>query len=219
MSGARIGARNATFTATASCGLCGKASIEAVRCLAERVPDSGATVSPGMLRTLNDQLRAQQAVFERTGGLHAAGLFDFGGKLLSLREDVGRHNAVDKLIGAEVLASRLPLSDRIMMVSGRVSFEILQKAAVARLPLLCAVSAPTSLAVDLARELNITLVGFMRGANMNVYSRPTARSALTAASHPSIRDAVIEASSAVPALKNPESLKNSFFIGINQFVN
>jgi FdhD protein len=117
-------------------------------------------------------MKAGQRVFAETGGLHAAALFSDVGELLSLREDIGRHNAVDKLIGAEVLGGRIPLSDRIMMISGRASYEILQKAAVARLPIVCAVSAPSSLAVQIAMDLNITLIGFLRGETMNIYSAP-----------------------------------------------
>ncbi len=158
------------FTANSSCGLCGKASIEAVRCLAPPLPDSDFRVSVGIIHTLNERLRAAQRVFAQTGGLHAAGLFDGQGTLLALREDVGRHNAVDKLIGAELLAERVPLAERLLMVSGRTSFEIMQKAAVARVPIVCAVSAPSSLAVQLASDLRMTLIGFLRGDTMNVYA-------------------------------------------------
>lgn len=157
------------FTATSSCGLCGKASIESVRLHAAPLDSRCFQVPAAVIRSLPDRLRAAQRTFEKTGGLHAAGLFDGEGALLSVREDVGRHNAVDKLIGAELLADRVPLGERIMMVSGRTSFEIVQKAAVARVPVLCAVSAPSSLAVQLARDLNMTLIGFLRGENMNVY--------------------------------------------------
>jgi FdhD protein len=158
------------FTATSSCGLCGKASIEAVKCLAPPLPASDFRVPIGVFRAFDAQLRAAQRIFARTGGLHAAGLFDGAGTLLALREDIGRHNAVDKLIGGELLAERLPLAERILMVSGRTSFEIMQKAAVARIPVLCAVSAPSSLAVQLAQDLNMTLIGFLRGDTMNIYA-------------------------------------------------
>jgi FdhD protein len=158
------------FLATSACGVCGKASLEAARCTAAPLPDMEFRVPVATFSRLNAQMRAAQKGFERTGGLHAAGLFDITGTLRALREDVGRHNAVDKLIGAEFMAGRTPLSERLLFVSGRASFEILQKAAVARIPIVCAVSAPSSLAVQLARDLNITLIGFLRGDTMNVYS-------------------------------------------------
>ena len=160
------------FTSTSSCGLCGKARIEAVACLSPPLPASGFKVSPDLLCSLPELMRSAQQAFDRTGGLHAAGLFDSTGRLLVLREDVGRHNAVDKVVGNELLKERLPLSDRILMVSGRASFEIMQKAAVSRTPVVCAVSAPSSLAVQLARDLNITLVGFLREDRMNIYAAP-----------------------------------------------
>ena len=158
------------FFSGTSCGLCGKSSIDAVRLQVDPVPDDGARFSPETLLALPDRLRAGQAVFDETGGLHAAGLFDAGGELVCLREDVGRHNAVDKVIGWALLRGRLPLAGHALMVSGRSSFEIIQKAAVARLPLVAAVSAPSSLAVDLARECRMTLVGFLRGDTFNVYA-------------------------------------------------
>ncbi len=155
---------------SSACGVCGKASLDAAQCLAAPLIDDGFTTSPFIISSLNDQLRARQQTFDRTGGLHAAGLYDAQGKLLSAREDVGRHNALDKLIGGEVLSNRVPLDRHLLLVSGRASFEILQKAAVARIPVVCAVSAPSSLAVQLARDLNITLIGFLRGDTFNVYS-------------------------------------------------
>jgi FdhD protein len=161
-----------SFASTSSCGLCGKMDIASIRCLAPPLPESPFIVSARTVYGFSETMRRAQQVFAATGGLHAAALFDAGGELLSLREDIGRHNAVDKLIGAELLAGRVPLSERVMMISGRASYEILQKAAVARIPILCAVSAPSSLAVQTARDLNITLVGFLRGDTMNVYSAP-----------------------------------------------
>jgi FdhD protein len=157
---------------SSSCGLCGKASLDAVR-TATRLPiaaGGGPRVTPGVLAALPGRLRAGQAVFDRTGGLHAAGLFSAEGELLDLREDVGRHNAVDKLVGRALREGLLPLDGRILMVSGRASFELAQKAVMAGIPVLAAVSAPSSLAVDLARESGLTLVGFLRGDSMNVYA-------------------------------------------------
>jgi len=129
-------------------------------------------VARSTILSLPDALRAGQRVFEQTGGLHAAGLFDANGKLLGVREDVGRHNAVDKLAGQALLAGDTPLADRVLLVSGRVSFEIVQKAAAMGVPVLCAVSAPSSLAVDAAGELGMTVVGFVRGSGFNVYTHP-----------------------------------------------
>jgi len=157
---------------TSSCGLCGTASIEAVR---KRVPDVShdpLTVRPELLATLPERLRGAQRVFDRTGGLHAAALFDADGDLLCVREDVGRHNAVDKLIGWAASDRRLPLGGHVVMVSGRIAFEIAQKALVAGVPMLAAVSAPSSLAVALAESAGMTLVGFLRGSSMNVYTHP-----------------------------------------------
>lgn len=157
---------------TSSCGLCGKASLDAVR-TTTRFPIADTPplrVTPELLSTLPDRLRASQQVFDRTGGLHAAALFSETGELLDVREDVGRHNAVDKLVGRALTDGRLPLSRTILLVSGRASFELAQKAVMAGIPFLAAVSAPSSLAVDLATETGLTLVGFLRGKNMNVYA-------------------------------------------------
>lgn len=159
------------FFTTSSCGLCGKASIDAVRTRSRfDVHDDALKVSPTLLASLPAKLRAAQQVFEKTGGLHAAGLFDTNGELLTLREDVGRHNAVDKVVGWALREGKLPLRETILLVSGRASFELVQKAAMAGLPMLCAVSAPSSLAVDLANESGITLVGFLRDPSMVVYT-------------------------------------------------
>ncbi|GGV77271.1 sulfurtransferase FdhD [Streptomyces thermoviolaceus subsp. thermoviolaceus] len=157
---------------TSSCGLCGKASLDAVRTTARwPIADTPQLrVDPGLLARLPDRLRAAQRVFDRTGGLHAAALFGEDGELLDIREDVGRHNAVDKLIGRALQNGRLPLSRTILLVSGRASFELAQKAVMAGIPMLAAVSAPSSLAVDLAAETGLTLVGFLRGNSMNVYT-------------------------------------------------
>jgi FdhD protein len=159
------------FYTTSSCGVCGKASIEAIHVRGIRpVADDGLVVEGEIFSRLADRLRGAQAIFEKTGGLHAAALFDAGGTLLALREDVGRHNAVDKVIGHAFLGGMLPLHRHLMMVSGRASFEIMQKAAAAGLPLVAAVSAPSSLACDTARAFGMTLVGFVRGARFSVYT-------------------------------------------------
>ena len=158
------------FYAASSCGICGKASINAIRVRGLRQLDSGFRVDPEMLCRLPEALRAEQEVFSRTGGLHAAALFDGAGQLLALREDIGRHNAVDKIVGWAVLEKKLPLSQNVMLVSGRGGFEIVQKALAAGIPILASVSAPSSLAVKLARELGLTLVGFLRGRRFVVYS-------------------------------------------------
>ena len=158
------------FIATASCGICGKASLDEVALRAEPIPAGAPVVARSTILALPDALRAAQRAFEETGGLHASGLFSPSGELLVLREDVGRHNALDKVIGSQVLAGRLPLHDTILMVSGRVSFEIVQKAAVAGIPILCAVSAPSDLAISAAERLGVTLVGFLRGDGFNVYT-------------------------------------------------
>jgi FdhD protein len=158
------------FVATASCGICGKASIDDVAVRCEPLPRGLPVVARSVITALPDRLREAQAAFERTGGLHAAGLFETDGRLVAIREDVGRHNALDKLIGSRARARELPLWDRVLMVSGRVSFEIVQKAAMAGIPIICAVSAPSDLAVRLADRLGVTLVGFLRGEGFNVYS-------------------------------------------------
>ena len=158
------------FVANASCGICGKASLDDVAVRCNPIPAGRPTVDRDVIVALPGRLRAAQAVFAATGGLHAAGLFDPDGRLITLREDVGRHNALDKLVGAELLAGRLPLHDRVLLVSGRISFEIAQKAAVAGIPILCAVSAPSDLAVEVGRRLGMTLIGFLRGDGFNVYS-------------------------------------------------
>lgn len=157
------------FVSSSSCGLCGKLTIESVHLHAPAV-DDGFCVSTRVLLGLPDQLRSGQEGFDETGGLHAAGLFDKNGRLLLLREDIGRHNAVDKIIGAALLNGWLPLRDRILMVSGRTSFEIVQKALMARIPFVAAVSAASSLAVELAESSDLGLVGFLRGESMNVYA-------------------------------------------------
>lgn len=160
---------------TSSCGLCGKASLDSVRTTARWAIDDGADappvrLEPALLAGLPDRLRAAQRVFDRTGGLHAAALFTEDGELLDVREDVGRHNAVDKLVGRALQRGDLPLSRTVLLVSGRASFELAQKAVMAGIPVLAAVSAPSSLAVDLAAETGLTLVGFLRGPSMNVYA-------------------------------------------------
>ena len=158
------------FFAASSCGICGKASIEAIRRRGLRAPDRDFRVPPEVLCRLPETLRTDQPVFDRTGGLHAAALFDAQGKLIALREDIGRHNAVDKLAGWALREDRLPLSSFIMLVSGRGGFEIIQKALAASIPVVASVSASSSLAVKLARELGLTLVGFLRGQRFVVYS-------------------------------------------------
>jgi len=159
------------FYATSSCGICGKAALEDVEVRCAPVAP-GPQVRADVLVGLPETLRAQQRVFERTGGLHAAGLFTPAGELLTLREDVGRHNAVDKVIGEAVLGGGLPLSDRVLQVSGRLSFEIVQKAAMAGIPVVSAVSAPSSLAVEAGDRFGMTVVGFVREGRCNVYAHP-----------------------------------------------
>jgi FdhD protein len=158
-----------SFYTSSSCGVCGKGALEAVRVEAPPV-DSELQVSAALVGSLPARLREQQASFAETGGLHATGLFDSGGELLCVREDVGRHNALDKVVGWAFLEGLLPLSDSILCVSGRLSFELVQKAAVAGCPLLVAVGAPSSLAVELAEAQRITLCGFVRDGRVNVYS-------------------------------------------------
>jgi len=159
------------FYTTSSCGVCGKASIDAVRVRSTfDLHADDVTVGRAVLAALPEKLRAAQKVFASTGGLHAAALFSSDGEMLALREDVGRHNAVDKVVGWAVREQRLPLSASVLMVSGRVSFELVQKAYVAGIPVLAAVSAPSTLAVEFAESVGMTLVGFLRGAAMNVYS-------------------------------------------------
>lgn len=159
------------FFASSSCGVCGKASIDQLEVACAHVAD-GPVVTREIITSLPDRLRAQQRVFESTGGLHATGLFQADGELIVAREDVGRHNAMDKLIGNRLLEGESPLSTRIALVSGRASFELVQKAAVAGIPIMCAVSAPSTLAVETARRLGVTLIGFLRGERFNVYAHP-----------------------------------------------
>jgi FdhD protein len=161
------------FLATSACGVCGKASIADLRAVSRYdLAADQARVSATVLAALPDKLRDAQRVFDRTGGLHAAGLFGPDGGLQVIREDVGRHNAVDKVLGWGLRAGRVPLSGCVLLVSGRASFELVQKAVVAGIPVLAAVSAPSSLAAELADEAGLTLVGFLRGGSMNVYAHP-----------------------------------------------
>jgi FdhD protein len=160
------------FAVSASCGLCGKNSIADLMLTAPPLTKDDLHIPASIIYSLPLQLRTAQAVFTHTGGLHAAGLFDTTGKLLLLREDVGRHNAVDKLIGHGLLHARFPYSNHILMVSGRTSYEIIQKALLARIPCVAAISAPSSLAVELADRSGITLIGFLRNHSMNVYTHP-----------------------------------------------
>jgi FdhD protein len=159
------------FVISSSCGVCGKTSIDSIR---RRVmpPADSARVAPATLLALAEKLREGQRVFAATGGLHGAALFDLDGAMLAIREDVGRHNAVDKLVGYALTNAMLPLARHIMMVSGRLSFEIVQKAAAGGVPILAAVSAPSSLAVELAEEIGTTLIGFLRDGSFNIYTRP-----------------------------------------------
>jgi FdhD protein len=157
------------FFASSSCGVCGKASIDQLAVSCEHVTE-GPVVARGIITSLPDRLRTEQRVFESTGGLHATGLFRADGEMVVAREDVGRHNAMDKLIGNRLLAGESPLASSIALVSGRASFELVQKAAVAGIPILCAVSAPSTLAVETARRLGVTLIGFLRGERFNIYT-------------------------------------------------
>ncbi|MGW0478291.1 formate dehydrogenase accessory sulfurtransferase FdhD [Nonomuraea sp. NPDC003214] len=158
------------FLTSSACGVCGSASLDALRGRCRPLPLGDLRLTPEVLYGLPGALRAGQGVFGKTGGLHAAGLFTAEGETVVVREDVGRHNAVDKLVGWAAMNGRLPLSGHVLMVSGRASYEIMQKALAAGLPAVCAVSAPSSLAVDLAREFGMTLVGFLRGERCNVYA-------------------------------------------------
>jgi FdhD protein len=160
-----------SFYTSSSCGVCGKGALEAVAVEAPRV-ESELAIAAGLLAVLPERLRAAQPAFAATGGLHATGLFDTAGELVCLREDVGRHNAMDKVVGWAFRERRLPLADAVLCVSGRLSFELVQKAAVAGCPILVAVGAPSSLAVELATDRGITLCGFARGGRLNVYSEP-----------------------------------------------
>jgi FdhD protein len=158
------------FYTTSACGVCGKASLEQLELRGCPVISPGPEVSAETIYSLPETLREAQGLFDATGGLHAAALFDGEGELLALREDVGRHNATDKLVGWALLEGRLPLSEHVVLVSGRSSFEIMQKCLTAGVPVVCAISAPSSLAVDVAREFGMTLVGFLRGGRFNVYA-------------------------------------------------
>ena len=164
-----LGSLQRNFYTTSSCGICGKASLLALRTVCPPRTPNRFRIDAQILYRLPERLRAFQGVFDRTGGLHGAGLFDAAGNLLALREDVGRHNAVDKLIGSEFLADRTPLRDRLLLLSGRASFELLQKALMGGFPLVAAVGAPSSLAVQVAKEFDITLVGFLREGHFNIY--------------------------------------------------
>jgi len=158
------------FLSTSSCGVCGKASLEALPALPRtRLPD-GFVLAASAIHDLPEKLRRTQTVFDSTGGLHAAALFDRYGRLQDVREDVGRHNALDKLVGRQFFDGMVPLNDRVLLVSGRVGYELVQKAIAAGIPILAAIGAPSSLAVDLARDANMTLVGFVRDRRFNIYS-------------------------------------------------
>jgi FdhD protein len=169
--GPDLGRLRRNFYTTSSCGVCGKASLEALELAGcPMLPAASASIDSEVLYQLPEALRRTQMVFDHTGGLHAAALFDFEGNLLGAREDVGRHNAVDKLIGCEFLGGRIREAERLLLVSGRVSFEIVQKALMAGIPVLAAVGAPSSLAVEVALRFRLTLIGFLRNHRFNVYS-------------------------------------------------
>lgn len=158
------------FYTSSACGVCGKATLESLHLRGCTVLPPGPAVTPEIFYDLPEKLREAQGIFEATGGLHACGLFDADGRLICAKEDVGRHNAVDKIVGWAVMNDKLPLHDNVVMVSGRSSFEIVQKSLAAGAPILCAVSAPSSLAVSVAREFDMTLIGFLRGKRFNVYA-------------------------------------------------
>jgi FdhD protein len=158
------------FYTSSSCGVCGKSSIEALHTGARRIESGGPTISPEVIHRLPTIGLANQSTFKKTGGLHASVIFDVHGEIEGIAEDVGRHNALDKVIGAKFLSDELPLEDKILLVSGRASFELVQKALMAGIPVMAAVGAPSSLAVELAREFNLTLVGFVRDGRFNIYT-------------------------------------------------
>ena len=160
------------FYTTSSCGICGKASLLALRTVCPVRPPDSFSIDTSLMCDLPAKAREHQSLFELSGGLHAAALFDSSGKLQSIREDVGRHNAVDKLVGAEFIAGRATLHDRLLFLSGRASFELLQKAVMAGIPMVVAIGAPSSLAVQVAKEFDVTLVGFLRDSQFNIYNRP-----------------------------------------------
>lgn len=179
------------FFATSACGVCGKAGLEALKLRVSGPLPPGPEISPEILTGLPGKLREAQGLFDATGGLHAAALFDAAGRLLAAREDVGRHNALDKVLGWAFREDRLPLPGHLMMVSGRSSYEILQKCLVAGVPMVCAVSAPSSLAVELAERFGITLVGFLRGDRFNIYSNPERITGIAATTSPRRRERVL----------------------------